>query len=445
MIPRYDKTEISSLWTDEAKFEQYLKVELAIMQALEKTNKGQIIPFDSSEKIKKIVKINTKRISEIEEKVKHDVIAFCSSITEQLPLPLGRFFHFGVTSSDIIDTALTLQIKDSLRAILREYKNLLHTLYNLSEKYKNLPSIGRSHGMYAEPLSFGQKFLSYYAEFSRRYNELQEYYNNELTCQFSGAVGNYTVTSPEAEEIASQYLDLKVEEVSTQIIPRDRIAKLIQITSLFASGMERLCVEIRHLHRSEIFELHEGFSSGQKGSSIMPHKKNPISSENLTGMARFLRSHAVLALENVVLWHERDISHSSAERLYLPDHMGILFYSITRLNSTLQNLNIHQEEIEKKVLNHFTYLSSFYLHHLLATTNSGREDLYECLQKASFQGEEKKSLDTFFETLKTELNRKNISAEIPSQNFEAIKKIYLGHTQKVFDRTIKSYPLPKKG
>ncbi len=443
MIHRYEKKEISSIWTEEAKFAQYLKVELAIMEGLEKSEQGKRIPLGSALKISKIVKINPTRIYEIEEKVKHDVIAFCSSITEQLPPELAKYFHFGVTSSDIIDSALSLQIKDSLLPILGVLRELLHTLFHFSKRHQDLPCMGRSHGMYAEPLSFGQKFLSFYAEFSRRYKELEQFINEDLTCKFSGAVGNYTVITPEAEAQAAKILELNVEEVSTQIIPRDRIAKLIQLNALTASAIERISVEIRHLHRSEVFELHEGFSAGQKGSSIMPHKKNPISAENLTGMSRILRSHTVIALENIVLWHERDISHSGAERLYLPDHFGILYYAITRLNSMIKNLNVHQDVIEKRVSNNFTYLSSFYLHFLLSQNDSRREDFYEILQKAAFQAEAQNSLDTFFSVIKLELKNRSIDIKLPEQTYEQVKEIYLGKTQMVFDRTLKSYPLPR--
>ena len=308
MIPRYDKEEISSLWSLQVKYETFLEVELAILKAQE----GSKIPEGISDQIAKTAKINTKRINEIEKTVKHDVIAFCTSITEQLPTEVGKYFHFGVTSSDIIDTAQTLEIKRSLEFIINKYEDMLEALLKRAEEEKGTLCMGRSHGMFAEPMSLGQKLLGHYCEFKRRFVELKDYYENELTAQFSGAVGNYTLLSPELEEKAANILGLKVETLATQVIPRDRVAKLVSINALFASALERFCVELRHLHHSDLDELHEGFTKGQKGSSIMPHKKNPISAENLTGMARVLRSHLSMALENIVLWHERDISHSSA-------------------------------------------------------------------------------------------------------------------------------------
>lgn len=434
MIPRYNKSEISDIWSETHKFETYLKVELAILEALE----GNKVPKGVADKIKSKAVINPTRINEIELKTKHDIIAFCTSITENLDAEVGKYFHFGVTSSDIIDSSLTLQIKESLEQILPVYKHLLQTLKNLSLKLKNTMTIGRSHGMFAEPMSMGQKFLGHYNEFSRRYADLLEFYNNELTIQFSGAVGNYTILDPAAEKKAAKTLAVNVEPTSTQVIPRDRIAKLISINALTACAIERISVEIRHLHRSDVGELHEGFSKGQKGSSTMPHKKNPISGENLTGMARILKSHLSMAMENCVLWHERDISHSSAERMYLPDNLGILFYSLTRLDSTLENLVFHTEVIEKRVQSTATYLSSYYLHHLIEKTDITREDLYMIVQKAAFSGQ---SAEEFFAALKTELEAKDIQLDLPAPSFEEIKNIYLKHTDTIFERSFEQYSI----
>lgn len=442
MIERYDKKEISNLWTDTAKFQTYLQVELAIMQAQEECSGGKTIPQGSAEKIKGKVKINPTRVAEIEEQVKHDVIAFCSSITEQLPTELGRYFHYGVTSSDIIDSALSLQIKASLGPILMAFREVLRSLSELAKKYKNLPALGRSHGMSAEPMSFGQKFLGHYAEFYRRYLDLKNFYEKELSVQFSGAVGNYTIVTAKAEERAAQILGLPVEPVSTQVIARDRIAKLIQIGSLTGAAIERLSVEIRHLHRSEVNELHEGFTPGQKGSSIMPHKKNPISGENLTGMARMLRSHSQIALDNVVLWHERDISHSSAERFYLPDHFGILYYALTRMKDTLDRLDIHQEVISERAENEFVYWSSYYLHLLLASNEITREVVYEEIQKAAFDGLKEKSGDVFYKTLVEALKKKGVTTLLPEPGQAQIIKTYLNSVDVVYDRVLRQYPVP---
>jgi adenylosuccinate lyase len=430
MISRYDKKEMSTLWTDEYKFTCFLKAELALMKAWE--IKG-LFPKGSVEKIENNLKIKTQRIYEIEAETKHDVIAFCSSITEQMPPEISKFFHFGVTSSDIIDTALSLQLKESLNLILPSLKEVCQTLLLKSKEYKDILCMGRSHGMYAEPMSFGQKWLSFYAECSRRLQDLQHFYDNELTAQFSGAVGNYTLVTPEVEEIAAKGLGLALEPVSTQVIPRDRLAKLTSIHALIGCAIERISVEIRHLHRSELQELHEGFSKGQKGSSIMPHKKNPISGENLTGMARLLRSHVSLSMENIPLWHERDISHSSAERMYLPDNFGILYYALKRLNSTLENLVVHKETIEKRVHETSIYLSSFYLHELIEKTELTREEIYPLIQQVAFDKTNLISLENFSVALKKILEEKNIKVDISTFKQGDLKKVYL----KNFEETLK--------
>lgn len=436
MIPRYDLPEISNLWNENAKFETYLEVELAILKSLE----GEKVPEGTAEKIKKSAKINVERINEIEAQTRHDVIAFCTSITENLDAETGKYFHFGVTSSDIIDTATVVQMKRSLEVILPVFEDLLKTLYKRAEEMKEVVTIGRSHGMYAEPMSFGQKLLGHYNEFARRYQDLKDFYKNELTVQFSGAVGNYTILTPIHEAKAAKTLELNVEPLSTQVIPRDRIAKMINIHALIAGAIERLSVEIRHLHRSDVGELHEGFKKGQKGSSTMPHKKNPISGENLTGMARMLRGHVMVAHENIVLWHERDISHSSAERMMLPDNFGILFYALSRLRDTVRDLVFHQDKIEGRVNEGHNYLSSYYLHYLLEKTNFKREDLYYYVQEAAFKGAEAKSAEVFHASLVELMKEKGFDVELPKPTFEEIKKIFTKHVDTVFSRSLELYP-----
>lgn len=438
MISRYDKKEISTIWEDHSKFSTYLDVELAILKSLE----GKMIPKGTSDKIRANAKIDPDRISEIEEKTRHDVIAFCTSITENLDAETGKYFHFGVTSSDIIDSATVLQIKKSLDVVIPAYKVLLRTLKDRALEMKEVITIGRSHGMYAEPMSFGQKLLGHYNEFARRYSELVDFYENELTVQFSGAVGNYTILTPEQEKIAADTLGVKVEPVSTQVIPRDRIAKLVNINALIGAAIERICVEIRHLHRSDVGELHEGFKKGQKGSSTMPHKKNPISGENLTGMARMLRSHTLVASENIVLWHERDISHSSAERFILPDNFGILYYAITRLSDTVRDLVFHNEKIEARVTEGHTYLSSYYLHHLIEKTDIKREDLYYFVQEAAFAGSESSSAEVFHESLVKTMKEQGHEIDLPKPTFNEIKNIYTKHVETIFKRSFEQYPTP---
>ena len=273
MIPRYEVKEISSLWSEENRFKTFLLVEMALLRALEKENK---IPHGTAKAFQN-VKINPARILEIEEITRHDVIAFCSSITEQVDPKHARYFHFGVTSSDILDTALSLQIQDSLRIIIKDVKRLLSALELQIQKSKDLLTIGRSHGMYAEPMIFAQKFLSFHQEVFRRLNDFEQILIHDITGQLSGAVGNYTVLDSEIESLALTELGLKTEVVSTQVIPRDHVAKIVANSALLASALERMAVEFRLLHHSDVAELHEGFKQGQKGSSTMPHKKNPIS------------------------------------------------------------------------------------------------------------------------------------------------------------------------
>lgn len=428
MIPRYESPEISDIWSDYHKFKTFLDIELALLKALE----GKRIPKGIVGTISQKAKIDPQRIAEIEQVTRHDVIAFCSSITENLPEEISKYFHFGCTSSDIIDTALSLQIKKSISLCLKQLNKLTDTLYEKANETKYIISMGRSHGMNAEPMSFGQKFLSHYAELKRRTDDLQRFYDSDLTGQLSGAVGNYTVLTPEIEKEAIESLGLKVEPVSSQIIPRDRIAKLTSINALIASALERLSVEIRLLHHSDINEVYEGFNKGQKGSSTMPHKKNPISAENISGISRVIRSHSIIAMENITLWHERDISHSSAERLFLPDNLGLLFYALRRMNSTVENLIINKDTIQEKVFKNFKYISSYIMHKLIEENENSREEIYAITQKASFEAKTKEDF----------LNLIKQSGKFTKTDFKSfeildetnLRNTFLKHIDKVFQR-----------
>ena len=424
MINRYEVPEVSALWNEDKKFEYFFQVEMALLKTLEENSLTPKV----SDKYKNI-KINPTRISEIEAVTHHDVIAFCTSVTEQLNPEDGKFFHFGCTSSDIIDTALSLQLRDSIEIELLALKELLKELRTRAEETKNLPAMGRSHGMYAEPVSFSHKFLSSYAEFARRYEDLLSF-KESLTGQMSGAVGSYTVLTPEIEKSVMDKLNLKVEPLSTQIIPRDHLAKLAGIHAQIADAIERFSIEIRHLHRSDVMEVMEGFKKGQKGSSTMPHKKNPISGENLSGLSRVLRSHVSIAHENTLLWHERDISHSSAERMYLPDSFGIAVYALRRLTSTVRDLVINTPNIEKHVNLDFKYTSSYLLHALLPHWKKTREELYAIIQKASFEAT---TLTEFEKKLESEL-------ELPANILPLdVKGIYLKHEDEIFKRIFQRY------
>lgn len=428
MISRYEVSDISSLWTDEGRFKYYLQVEIAHLRTLEEEG---LVPKGTADKMAS-AKINPERISEIEKVTNHDVIAFCTSVTEQYPAEDGRFFHFGITSSDVIDTAHALLIKDSMAVIEKDLVALKTSLRKQAEATSDLLCIGRSHGISAEAMVFGQKFLSFEAEMGRRITEWKEAAAN-LTGQLSGAVGNYTVVSPEQEEKTLKKLGLKVETVSSQIVPRDHYAKVVSIGALIASAFERMAIEFRLLQHSDIDELREGFSKGQKGSSTMPHKKNPISSENITGMARMLRSHIIPALENCGLWHERDISHSSVERMMLPDHFGILAYSARRMKNVVDNIVIDREKVESKVESNEKIYSSYVLHKLIQlNTTTKREDLYEAVQAAFFKAKNK---DELKKSLEEELTGRKLKHEASSWvDFENLRAHYKTQFAKVLKR-----------
>lgn len=402
MISRYEVKEISSLWSDESRFSYYLKVEIAHLKTLEKTG---LVAAGTADKIQTAT-INTNRISEIEKVTNHDVIAFCSSITEQFSPEEGRYFHFGLTSSDVIDTAHALLLKDSMKVIEKDLRSLEESLGKKAEETSDLLCIGRSHGISAEAMIFGQKFLSFKAETTRRLREWIDIIK-ELSGQMSGAVGNYTVITPELEKKSLDKLGLKTEPISTQVIPRDHYAKIISTGALIGSLLERMAVEFRLLQHSDVDEAREGFSKGQKGSSTMPHKKNPISSENITGMSRILRSHLIPMLENCVLWHERDISHSSVERMIFPDHFGLLAYALRRMKTVVENLVINRDHIEKKVQENEKIYSSLVLHKLIEMNPQvKREELYETVQAVFFKS---RSKDELKELLKDELTKKNLN------------------------------------
>jgi adenylosuccinate lyase len=428
MINRYEVKEISKIWSETSKFNYFLKVEMALIKALEDAGD---IPNGIHANLKD-AKIRVDRIDEIEKVTKHDVIAFCTSITEQMQDKYKKYFHYGVTSSDVIDTSLSLQLRDSLDIIIKDMDTLLTSLKKRALDTKELITIGRSHGIFAEPMSFGVKFLNSYSEFKRRLKDLN-YVRDGLTGQFSGAVGNYTILSPTIEEAACRELGLKVEPVSSQVISRDYIAMIATTMSLIASAVEKMAVEIRHLHHSDIGELHEGFSKGQKGSSTMPHKKNPISAENVSGLARVIKSHASIALENNVLWHERDISHSSAERVYIPDMFGLSSYVLRRLASTIDNLVLNEEVIESKVKNNFNYLSSYVLHQLIDNLDVTREELYAIVQEAFFSSKNQKEL---MDSLNKQIKDKGQSFKLSILGFEEIKELYLKNSSAIYKRVL---------
>ena len=341
MIKRYSRKELTDIWSEENKYKIWLDVEIAAAQAMEKL--GQI-PKGVASIVKKKAKINVKRIHQIEDQVKHDVIAFLTSITEKAGIK-ARYLHLGMTSSDVVDTSFNIQLAQSGKIILKDIDQILKVIKKQANKYKLTPCIGRSHGIHAEPITFGLKLASYYEEFKRNRKRLVDAIDEISTCAISGAVGTFANVNPNVEKHVAKKLGLKVEPISTQIIPRDRHAFYFSVLAIIAGSIERVAIEIRHLQRSEVYELQEYFSKNQKGSSAMPHKKNPILSENLTGLSRMVRSSVIPALENIALWHERDISHSSVERNIGPDANITLDFALVRLTNILDNMIIYPNKM----------------------------------------------------------------------------------------------------
>lgn len=341
MIDRYSLPEASAFWSEEAKYNNWLKVELAACRAMVD---HKIMPLDAFKRLSRKAKIDVAKIQANEEVVKHDIIAFTMAI-EELVGDDAQYFHYGLTSSDVIDTAFALQLKGVSELILEEMNGLAKALKKLATDTKKLPAIGRSHGIHAEPLSFGLRFLSHYAELQRNRERFERALESVSVGMFSGAVGSYGTLPPSVEKKACAYLGLQPEAVSTQVIPRDRHAEFFHALAMIGSGIERMSVELRHLQRTEVGEVEEGFSHGQKGSSAMPHKKNPISAENLTGGARLLRGYAQAALENIPLWHERDISHSSVERVIGPDATILTHYMLVRARRLIEGLRVKESQV----------------------------------------------------------------------------------------------------
>ena len=393
MIERYSRKEIKNIWDDKNKYQIWLNIEIAAAQAMEKL---KLIPRGVAAKTKRKAKINVERIHKIESKVHHDVIAFLTSITERVGEE-GKFLHKGMTSSDVIDTCFNLQLLQSSKIINNDIDQLLKILKQKSFKYKNTVCIGRSHGIHAEPTTFGLKLATYYEEFKRNKERLKSAMNEISTCAISGAVGTFANLDPKIESYVAKKLGLKVEPISTQIIPRDRHAYYFSVLGVIASSIERVATEIRNLQKTELQEVEEYFDKKQKGSSAMPHKKNPILSENLTGLARMVRSYVVPALENVSLWHERDISHSSVERNIGPDSTITLDFALNRLKNILQNMNVYPKRMLKNL--NITNGLIFSQRVMLELTKYGfsREESYLIVQKHA-QNSWKKNIP-FYESL----------------------------------------------
>lgn len=427
MIERYTLPRMGWVWTQTRKYELWLQVELAVCEAMEKT--GQV-PHGVAARIRKKVTINPSRIAEIEQVTKHDVIAFLESIAEQVGKE-GRFLHAGLTSSDIVDTSLALQMVEAAQLILEDVGALLNALRDLAFAHRDTLMVGRSHGIHGEPISFGWKVAIWYQEFQRQQHRLEAASADIAVGKLSGAMGTFAHLSPAIEKAVCQRLGLKPAPISNQVIQRDRHAAFLSALALLAASIEKVATEIRHLQRTEVLEAEEFFEPGQKGSSAMPHKRNPIGSENLCGLARVVRSNSLAALENVALWHERDISHSSVERIILPDSTILIDYMLVRLTKMLSRLVVYPERMLRTLNQTGGLIYSQRL--LLALIDKGaiRKEAYEHVQQhamSAWKGE------GAFQSL-IELDPfivKHLSAKEIATCFDP--KAYLRHQQQIFSR-----------
>ena len=430
MIERYSREEIRRIWEEKNKYKIWLDIEIAAAQAMEKY---KIIPKGISLKVRKKAKIDVDRIHQIENKVHHDVIAFLTSVTEKVGNE-GKFLHKGMTSSDVLDTCFNIQLVQASKILIKDIDEILNVLKNKSLKYKKTICIGRSHGIHAEPTTFGLKLAGFYEEFKRNKKRLISAVKEISTCAISGAVGTYANVDPRVESYVAKKFNLMVEPVSTQVIPRDRHAYYFSVLAIIGGSIERVATEIRNLQKTELQEVAEFFDKKQKGSSAMPHKKNPILSENLTGLARMVRSYVVPALENISLWHERDISHSSVERNIGPDSTITLDFALNRLASILKNMTVYP----KKMLENLDLSNGliFSQRVMLELTKHGftREKAYRIVQKNA-QNSHKRNI-SFYDSL---MNDSLINKKISNKDLRKMFDLEY-HTRKIniiFNRVFK--------
>ena len=405
MIERYSRKEIAKIWEEKNKYQIWLNIEIAAAQAMEKL---KLIPKGVASTVRKKAKINVDRIHKIENKVHHDMIAFLSSITEKVGNH-GKFLHKGMTSSDVLDTCFNFQLAQASKILKKDIDEILQVLKNKSLRYKNTICVGRSHGIHAEPTTFGLKLASFYEEFKRNKNRLERAVKEISTCAISGAVGNFANVDPRVEAHVAKKMGLKIEPISSQIIPRDRHAYYFSILAIIAGSIERVATEIRNLQKTEVQEVEEFFEKKQKGSSAMPHKKNPILSENLTGLTRMVRSYVIPALENISLWHERDISHSSVERNIGPDSTITLDFALHRLKNILKNMNVYPKKMLEnlKITNGLIFSERVMLE--LTKNGFSREKAYTIVQKHA-QNSWKNNMPLYESLVKDKMVVKKITA-----------------------------------
>ncbi len=429
MIDRYSREEIKKIWDIKSKFRYYLDVEIAVCEAYVRAG---IFPEKDIERLKKKAVFNVERIDEIEAEVKHDVIAFLTCVNESLG-DLSKYMHVGMTSSDVIDTAMSLQIRDSGKIILKDFEETILLLKKLAEKHKKTICIGRSHGVHAEIMTFGVKICSWIDILQRQKENFINALEQIRVGQISGPVGTYSNIPPEIEQITCYILGLKPAKISTQVIARDYHAYFMQSLALTASVIEQFATEIRHLQRTEVLEVEEGFSKNQKGSSAMPHKKNPVLCENLCGLARVVRSNSFAAMENIPLWHERDISHSSAERIIFPDSIILVDFMLNRFGEIVKNLVVHEKNMIKNCEKFGGIVFSQKALLTLMQKGITREDAYEIVQKNALLAFENDG--SFRENLK---NDPKVLELLSNQEFERIfdKNDYLKNIDKIYSRIL---------
>ena len=430
MVPRYSRKEMVDIWSDDSKYSIWLDIEVYALEGMEIVG---IVPKGTAKIVREKASFESKRIDEIESEIKHDVLAFLTNISESVG-PEARFIHQGMTSSDVLDTCLNIQLKKAGELIIKDLDNLLISIKSQALKHKRTVCVGRSHGIHAEPTTFGLKMLQAYAEFSRNRDRMKSAVEEVSSCAISGSVGTFANIDPSVEAYVAKALNLKIEPISTQIIPRDRHAVFFSTLAVVASSIERISTEIRHLQRSEVLEVEEFFSSKQKGSSSMPHKRNPVLTENLTGLARVVRSSVIPALENISLWHERDISHSSVERFIGPDATVTLDFALNRLNNVIENMIVYPENMMKNLEKFNGLVFSQRVLLSLTQKNISREDSYSMVQRNSMKVWNEEG--SFYDLIKAD---EEISSILSEDEIEDIFDLnyHLRQVETIFSRVLK--------
>ena len=429
MVPRYSRKKMVDIWSDESKYSIWLDIEIYALEGMELIG---IVPNGTAKIVRDNAKFESKRIDEIEAEIKHDVLAFLTNISESVG-PEARFIHQGMTSSDVLDTCLNIQLKKAGELIIEDLDALLNSIKSQALTHKKTICVGRSHGIHAEPTTFGLKMLQAYAEFSRNKDRMINAVDEISSCAISGSVGTFANIDPSVEAYVAKALNLKIEPISTQVIPRDRHAAFFSTLGIIASSIERLSTEIRHLQRSEVLEVEEFFSSKQKGSSSMPHKRNPVLTENLTGLARIIRSSVLPALENVSLWHERDISHSSVERFIGPDSTITMDFALNRLTNVIENMVVYPDNMMNNLEKFNGLVFSQRVLLSLTQKNISREESYSMVQRNSMKVWNEEG--SFYDLIKAD---KEIASILSDEEIEDIFDLnyHLKQVETIFKRVL---------